>query len=364
EQVFKLVLGLIFAKIFLKWGVGFGVFGALLGVSISEFVSLIYLFLLFNKEVKFKFKKLIKNNVLMQDYKIFFKNLLPIALNSVLIPLITAVDSFLIVNLLMASGNSNVEATKMFGIYSGMINSVINFPTIFALSLSVAILPTLAYDYEKNKDLSKISTSFKTIFFVCAPCFLIFTLFAPNIISLLYSTSLSSSDFVLAKILLILSAGNIIFLSFLQFSTSVLQAINKSYISLVNLLLAAVLKVGLTIYLTSSSLGIFGACIASVLCYLFACFLNLNYLTALCSFKQNKNSYLKILFFSVFAVAMMFGLNAAIAKFMNNNLSFIISGVVSAILYLLLTLKFNVFSNNELEKVYLLKKSSKKVNNV
>lgn len=353
EQVFKLVLGLLLAKVFLKYGESFGVFGALVGVSVSEMFCLIYLFFLFHKEKKVKLKK---TEVSKQEIKMFFKNLLPISLNSLLIPLISAIDSLLVINLLTQSGSSQIEATKMFGIYSGMVNSVVNFPTIFAVAVSVAILPTLAFEFKQTKDLSKISTSYKTIFFVVMPCFFVFLFFAPNIIEILFSNSLSNYNFLLAKNLLVISSANIIFLSYLQFSTSVLQAINKSYVCLLNLLLAAILKVGLTIYLTSSSLGILGACMASVLCYLLACFLNLNYLTEL-NIKQDKSGYLKIAAISLTVSVLMFYVNKVFVKFLNNNVSFVITGIFGILLYLFACLKLKVFSSDELNKFMFFKKA-------
>lgn len=353
EQVFKLILGLLLAKVFLKFGVDYGVFGALIGVSVCELFCLIFLFFLFHKEKKVKFEK---TTVSKKEIKIFFKNLLPISLNSLLIPLISAIDSLLIINLLTTSGSSQVEATKMFGIYSGMVNSVVNFPTIFAVAVSVAILPTLAFEFKQKKDLSKISTSYKTIFFVVMPCFFVFLFFASNIIEILFANSLSNYEFLLAKNLLVISSVNIIFLSYLQFSTSVLQAINRSYVCLLNLLLAAILKVGLTIYLTSSSLDILGACVASVLCYLFASFLNLNYLTEL-NINQSKSSYIKIAAISLTTCVLMFYVNKVFVKFLNNNISFVITGIFGVLIYLFACLKLKVFSDDELDKFMFFKKS-------
>ena len=358
EQVGKLALGLLLASAFIKSGVAYGVFGALLGIAISELLALIYLlitYLLKHKKVDI-IEPQIKTSF-WADFWLLFKRSLLITLNSLILPLIIAVDSFLVVNLLSAGGLSLSQSTSLFGVYSGMVNSLINFPTVVALSISVAILPSIAYEREKGSNsFEGVSTCFKFILIVCLPCILLFTLFSQNIVSLLYPATTTPELIFVANSLLKILSVNILTISFLQLTTSMMQAINKSYIPLINLACAGAIKIVLTIFLVKSPMNIYGAAIASIACYLLASGLNLIAVVDQFNFKLKFKTIFNILLCSGVTFAFMAGLYNLLNLLLSYNLSFILAGLVSVVLFSILVINANIFTESELQKIPYLNK--------
>jgi len=114
EQVLKLFFGLYMANRLIVYGSEYAVFGALVGISISELFALVYLvvsYLIYSKKHKFEDKNEVKT------YRFLSRQLMnlavPITLGGLIAPLTSMVDSFLVVNLLMFMGYSNSSATMM-----------------------------------------------------------------------------------------------------------------------------------------------------------------------------------------------------------------------------------------------------------
>lgn len=275
EQVLKVVLGLIFAFLFISKGIEFAVFGALLGVTISEFVAMIVLIII-NTINKHKIH-LTSEEVPSVSFicKEILKIALPITLNSLILPLLLVVDSVLIVNLLTDFGLSLGTATSHYGILTGVSNTIVNLPVVVATALSTAIVPSICTSL-KQGDLqlvnNKISLTFKLILFVSIPSVLCLMIFSEPILNLLFP-SIMINEGVLASNLLIYSSINILFLGFLQVSSAILQCLNKMWMPIINLFVSSVIKIVLTLILVPL-LGIYGSVIASVSCYFVASLLN------------------------------------------------------------------------------------------
>ena len=352
EQILKLVLGLTFASLLIERGVSFGVLGAMLGVAVGEVVALLYLaFCYFFKRKKTSVLEPEIKIPFWKDFKLLLKDSLPIRLNAIILPLILAVDSFLVVNLLSGSGASQEVATQMFGVYSGMVNSLINLPTVVSLAIATCLVPSISFNNEKNKQNNSVGAVFKTVMFVCVPCVLVYFVFANQIILVLYPSATNLELLNLGASLLKISAINIIYISILQITTSILQAKNKSFLALFNLGIAGILKVLMTIIFVSSPLGIFGAAISSILCYAIASGLNVVSLVYLVDFKVGLRTFFFILLNSLFATGIAIGFNYLFGLFVSNSFSLIFSLFIAIITYFILTLFLPIFSETEIEKI-------------
>ena len=353
EQVIKLVFGLAFAFYLSKFSLKLGVFGALLGIGIGEIISFVYIYFLFL--LKNKKKDIIEPVVgyfLKDDLSLFVRTAFPITLNLLILPLILALDSFLVVRLLIASGINNTAATAEFGLYSGVVNSLINFPTVFAIAFSTAIIPTLSYNEEKKlKSTISISLSLKIVLIISVFCVSIFFLFAPNIISILYPRINNLEELKIATTLLRISCINVLFLSFIQISTSAMQAVGKSYIPLFNLAISGIIKVFFTFILVPSSFGIYGAAISSLLCYLLCFGLNYISLKELFNIKLEKNFLIFNFLTAVLSISATVGVYNLCRLAFHSTLSFIISLFVGIVLFIIFLFIFPLFSNDELKYV-------------
>lgn len=170
EQFFKVILGLTFAFIFSKHSVELGVVGAFLGISIAEVVAFFYLFI---KYITFKTLK-------FKDKKSHFIGLnFAYTASYLIIPLILAFDSFVVINLLSINF-TNQFSTIMYGIQSGMVNSLINFPVIISVAISLSLLPSLTFLIVTNKKAEaskKLKEVFNIIWIIVLPCIVVFIIF-------------------------------------------------------------------------------------------------------------------------------------------------------------------------------------------
>ncbi len=135
EQLFKLVFGLLFAKYFITHGISNGAAGAIFGVFLSEILSLLFLVVYFFVRKKKNTTTCESNLNIPFSHTILklAKTSLPIMISAIILPFTLAIDSFLIVNLLGKAGLNPGLSTSLFGIYSGMVNSLLASRLLFQL---------------------------------------------------------------------------------------------------------------------------------------------------------------------------------------------------------------------------------------
>lgn len=351
EQVLKLVLGLTFAFLLIKKGVGFGAMGAMLGVAVGEVVALAYLFVSFlAKREKTDILEPKNKKTFWQDFWIFIKQVFPITLNASILPLILAVDSFLIVNLLNSSGVSSLFSTQMFGVYSGMVNSLINFPTIVSTALATALIPAISFQDELGKN-ERIESIFKIVFFVSIPFVFIFLAFSRQIIAILYPSATQGELLEIGALLLRICAINVFYISILQVATAILQAKNRSFGALLNLFVAGIVKVLLTVFLVQSPLLIYGAAVASVMCYAISSGLNIIMLRGEVRFGLSVKSVCFIFLNSLLAIGIAVGFNELFLLAFSGFVSMIFALLIAGFSYLLLCIFTPIFEDEEIEKI-------------
>lgn len=351
EQVLKLVLGLTFAFLLMPKGVGFGAMGAMLGVAVGEVVALAYLFVSYlAKREKTDILEPKNEKTFWQDFWIFIKLVFPITLNASILPLILAVDSFLIVNLLNSSGVSSLFSTQMFGVYSGMVNSLINFPTIVSTALATALIPAISFQNELGKN-ERIESIFKIVFFVSIPFVFIFLAFSRQIIAILYPSATQGELLGVGALLLRICAINVFYISILQVATAILQAKNRSFGALLNLFVAGIVKVLLTVFLVQSPLLIYGAAVASVMCYAISSGLNIIMLRGEVRFGLSVKSVCFIFLNSLLAIGIAVGFNELFLLAFSGFVSMVFALLIAGFSYLLLCVFTPIFEDEEIEKI-------------
>ena len=352
EQVLKLVLGLTFAHLLIGRGPAYGAMGAMIGVGVSEIFALLYLAITY----AFKRKKLDIlepeiETTFSQDLKLLIKQTLPITLNSLIMPLILAIDSFLIVNLLVSSGNSSEISTEMFGVYSGMVNSLVNFPTVFSMALAISLVPAISYGREKREKNLDASSVFKLIFYIAIPCIFIYFCFSREIIAVLYPSATNQNLLSLGALLLRISAINILYISLLQITTAILQGNGKSLAALANVSVAGVIKILLTLVFVSGAFGIYGAAIASAICYSIAAGLNIITLRHEFNFSIKFKPIFFIFLNSLISLGVAIGFNYLFNLTFSGLISIIFSLLIAGLIYLIFSIILPIFNDEELSKI-------------
>lgn len=280
EQVIKLALGLYLARVMMAYGVKYAVMGALIGVSVSELVALVYLtvrFIIFRRGRKVTISSVAVlnaehaiDNAIVTDsmlLKEIYGFALPVTLGSLVLPVTQIIDSALVINILLHGGQSRDGATALFGLFVGPVGTLINMPTVVVVAVAVAFLPALTSAIERGKDEREITQSAaKWIMLFVLPITIAFLFFPDRIVNTLYRRGLTDYQLAIASRLLRTQAVGVFYVGVLQIATAALQARNRSHVPVVNLTVGACVKVGLTPILVRY-IGIIGASVATAACY-------------------------------------------------------------------------------------------------
>lgn len=269
EQVVKLTVGLVCAVKFMP-DVSKAVYGAVFAITVSEFGSLVIMSAVYF--VHSRKNKLGKICVTKSDVKgitsSVFLLAVPVALGGFAMQMSQVIDSVMVVNLLTVP-----NATAMYGLWTGPVNSMLGLPIALSSGVAVSALPSITktfYSGDKEKLLRSYNTAMKLTLVISLPCAFGMIALSRPILELLYS-SLPQSEIYTSAVLLSLSGLSIVFLAIMQTSVSVCQAVGKPYASVIIFAFAIVVKAVVNLVLLPlPSVNIYGAAISETLCYLFA----------------------------------------------------------------------------------------------
>lgn len=360
EQAVKLVSGLILANYFMRKGVIFAVFGAILGVTISEFFAFIFIminYVSYKRKVVYKIETpKTPNLTYAQTFKKIVSYAYPATLSAIVIPITTFLDSFLIINILTKSGFSSLQATNLYGISNGIVSALINLPVLLCGALATAIVPNLSGLYAQNNEKEVI---FKTSFFIKITWiislffFIVFLIFAPDIISILYQKGLTDiviDEYTFAYKLLMISSVSIIYYAFLQTFTSILQSINRPIVPFISLIISLIVReISIFLFVSNPKLNIFGVAISNLIFLSMATLINLKYIKL---YVQLNYSFTKLIV-SPIASAIVAGVSMYFLKILLSGLNVfvytLISGGVGTLIYFALIFAFRSFNYAELK---------------
>ena len=277
EQIGKLAVGLVLAFwLYAETGrAELGAMGALLGVTISEAIALLYIMAVYRRRRKDILSRLEgePNKIAAGRLKTMLSQLaaiaVPVTLGALISPIIQAIDTVIVSRTLQGIGYTAVEATSTFGILNGYVNPLINMPAVISLALAMSLVPSISQSKaEKNEEAVQQKASFglKLALLVGLPCAAGFFLFARPIMTLLYD--LSGDKLHMATGLFEMLAVGVLFLTVLQTMTGVLQGLGKPFLPVVSLCVGAGIKIVSSIILIGDpQINIYGAAVGTILCY-------------------------------------------------------------------------------------------------
>jgi len=269
EQVVKVTVGLTLALILIQQSVELAVFGAIVAVTISEIVALIYLWVTYRFSAKKKTTKKVKPNLDKKLMKEILLTSLPITAMATIFPLILVFDSMVIVNFLRWGGAEGREATQLFGIQSGVVHTLINLPAVIGVALATAIVPAISRllkkqkvdeAHQKGKQAILITVAVATFFTIT------YLIFAPLILNILYGSTLNGEHHDIAVNLLRIESIMIIFLVLSQTFSAILQSADKSKLPLIAIAIGGGVKVIFELVFLVP-VGIYAVSISNILCF-------------------------------------------------------------------------------------------------
>ena len=280
EQVSRLAAGVGFSLLFKDFGPGWAAGGAMTGVLVSEICGYAVMaahcrikgYIAKNKDCRHK-----KGGaaVLKSIYKIAF----PVTIGALAVSAVSVIDSSMIMRILIKNGFSENSASSAYGLLAGFVSPVINMPSVLTGAVSVSVVPAVSAAAAR-KNITRAAyianTGFRLVMIVSFPCAIGLFILAEPILGLMYS-SLDALELKSAVYLLRLLSPCVVLLGITQICSGVLQGMGRTVLPVTAMLLGALLKVFIGLWLIKiPGVNIAGAAIGTLICFFaaaFACFL-------------------------------------------------------------------------------------------
>ena len=278
EQLMRVVTMIVFANMFMPHGLAYAAGGASMGAGVGALCALLVLMWFYGR-LKQKLKAdLQQQNPLAtrESARAIISRLLrlalPVSMSSLMLPVVANLDLLIVPQRLEAAGFHISQATEFFGYLTGMAVPLINLATIFTAAMTISLVPAISESRALNDVFGirvKTRTAFRVALIITCPCFVGMYFLDEKIAALIYNAP-GAADAIQT-----MSVG-ILLLGLHQISTGILQGLGRTSIPVINMILAAAVKVFLSWTLTAiPTLGIKGAAMATVVDFGLAAVLNM-----------------------------------------------------------------------------------------
>ncbi len=294
EQIGRVFVALPLALIGIRHSLALGVAGALLGSTLAEGVSLIYMLTRHRRSAKLMDELPQDQDAVPLTPKQIVSQLLvvavPITLAACIVPLAGFIDSHMIRPLMENAGLSYERARDLFGAYTGPVITLINVPTAIAMAMGTNLVPDIAAGLARNDRAyvaKETGIGLKMAAVVGFPCSLGMSVLAKPILYMCYR-SYGVQDLNIAAELLQVSAMTIVLFTMVQATSGILQGAGKQHIPMITLFVGVGMKIALNYTLVQRpGIDIHGAPWASLLCYTVSMVPNLWYVCKYTGYRFN-----------------------------------------------------------------------------
>ena len=277
EAVCKLIVGIVLAQTLLKTtgSVAYAAAGAILGVTTSCVLSVIYLF--------FRYRKARKALPVTQEpvtgYWDTAKQLLsisiPIAIGAAGLSILTMLETRVFMGQIKLY-HSQDAAEVMKGIYD-MTKTIYNMPIAFITPITISIIPAITAHLTLKNHAGTRATAESAIrisALISAPCAVGLFVLAEPVTGLL--GGYTGEKLELATMLMRLLSVNLMIHATILVTNAIMQALGHANLPVINMLLGGVLKLTAVYILSGNgSIGILGAPLGTTIGYLAIITLNI-----------------------------------------------------------------------------------------
>ncbi|MBQ6702260.1 MAG: polysaccharide biosynthesis protein [Clostridia bacterium] len=276
ESLGKAVLGILLAIYAAKCGYDVPVIAAyaLIGLTLGVFAGTVYIqfqWLFFkHKQYDAEFDHLedTSSRTTKQLLKTLLITAIPISISASVMSVADAFDSGIINTSLRALGYTKEIANDMWGDYSTLAISMYNMPTVLIYPISASIVPYISSalaERDMVKAKGAMTSSLKIASMIAIPAALGMSVLSGPILSLFFSDT-EAVEFV-APLLSVLAVA-VFFIGMLSVTNSILQANKLERLPIISMIVGACVKILSTSVLMRIGLGMYGAPLGTVLCYM------------------------------------------------------------------------------------------------
>ncbi len=363
EALSKALLGLLFSYFTLKMtnNVALASVSAIIAITFGTFMSLMYLVLNFKRQNPINDSYISKNNKI--NLKPFFIAALPFVIAgisasfvalldvfTVKLPLDYADKSYFDTVILQNKGINGDISSYLYGVRSKAFTIYNLIPTITS-ALGVGALPVLtglSIKKQYNELKNDINYSLKLISVITLPASLGIISLSRGIMSLLYS-----SNDILGENLLKIYGFTALFSGFSIPMITILLAIGKKKITILNILLSIIIKIITALIMVSySKINIYSAAYSSLLCYLYLFLAIMIVLIKEIGNISFINSFLK-----PFVSSALCAITAFLISLISDDKIYIVLAVVGAVtVYFFMIFITKTFSKSEISRLSIINK--------
>ena len=275
EQLGKVAIALPLSWFGMKRGLAWGAAAALLGTTVVEFLALLFMILRTRKPrlalASLPQRPDARDFTAKQTAGLLMRVSIPITISACIVPLAGFIDSGMLVSRMMAGGLERTVATRLYGLLNGPDIRLINIPTALALAVAMSVVPAIAAakaseDAEGIRRQSDLALRFA--FLIGLPCTVGMSVLSHEIVTFFYEGSLSAEHLATTGDLLAISACTIVFFTVVQATSGILQGLHRQRLPMYTLVAGVAMKILLNYTLVAvPSIGIKGAPVASIVCY-------------------------------------------------------------------------------------------------
>jgi stage V sporulation protein B len=275
---------------------------------------------------------------------------IPITIGGSMMPIMNLLDTFIVMDRLLAAGYSSETAVSMYGQLKAMAGSFVNLPQVLTISLAASLVPAIAESMAKKDYVGvakKSELSIRVSLIVGLPAAMGLFILADPIMSMMYPEETKTLGIAMAYL-----SPAIIFLTLVQTLTAILQGMGKERIPVINLFIGAVVKIIVSYTLTSIPyINVRGAALGTVAGYSVAAALNMIYIIKYQGYGLN---YIKAFFKPAAAtlammVAAYLTYNTSIKLLESNSLATLLSIIIAASIYGVVLILIRGISIEELQ---------------
>ncbi len=285
EATFKLVAGYGIALVLHLQGqpASIVVGGAMAGVTLGTVISSLFMLLRYalrgrayrlTWEPGESVERPTSKKVLTKD---FLSITFPIMISSVTSTLMSAVDSFFVVNRMKMYFDIS-QANIRWGCYGSMALPLYNLPSFLITSIGTSLVPSISMAYARNdKDgiRNTLDKALKYASILAYGCGFGLSAVSEGAVRLFYATQ-SQEDLLIASKLLSIISIALVSVGITNVTASILQSVGKAHLSVVSVAVGSLIKTVTTFFLVSfPEINIYGAPLSTNIAYPIVLLMNL-----------------------------------------------------------------------------------------
>ena len=290
EAVGKLVIGIAAAMYAIRMGYEIHVIAAyaVSGLTLGSLAGMLYLLLA--KCIRRDRDLMPENNLLKNEsspvgeiLSRFWKISLPVTVSASVMSLSGMIDTAMIQRVLQNSGMSGETAAALYGNYTSLAVPMFNLPPVLVYPIAYSLVPAVAAAFASGNTeeaRERIGTSLRFAVIIGLPCAMGLTVLADPILCLLYKPESAH----MASPLLTLLAPSSFFVCILAVTNSILQSCGQERKPVISMLAGAMVKL-ISGRILLQTMGISGAPISTLLCYLTVTVLNFSFVVRVSGIK-------------------------------------------------------------------------------